>query len=71
MARLAFCLALFASAGLLIAADSEEPPPAVPDWLDAKLVDLPQDKKDFLLSEDAMGFAGTWPKSKSWAGPRS
>jgi len=54
------CLVL---AGALIpgafAADAERAPAEVPAWLEAKIAGLTKDQREFLLSEEAEGFAGT------------
>jgi guanidinobutyrase len=56
------CAALCFGYGMASAADKKEEPPEVPAWLEEKIANLPKEKREFLLSEDAMGFAGTWPK---------
>ncbi len=62
---------LFAISGLMTpAAPAAEPakpvatakPPEVPAWLEAKIGGLTKEQREFLLSEDADGFAGSHKK---------
>lgn len=54
-------LALCFPAIQLLAAD-EEPRPPAPDTLEAVLAELPADKREYLLSDKGVDFAGTWEK---------
>ena len=55
---LVLCTFLALTWGIATAKDAEEEPPEVPAWLETKIADLPKEKREFLLSEDALGFAG-------------
>lgn len=54
--------ALIAGAALTGAVVAAPEKVVVPDWLKPKIADLPKAKRDFLLSEDAQGLAGSADK---------
>ncbi|CAN7525843.1 agmatinase family protein [Phenylobacterium sp. LjRoot219] len=54
--------ALIAGAALATAVVAAPEKVAVPDWLKPKIADLPKAKREFLLSEDAEGLAGSYEK---------